>query len=322
MQNKEMKETTSQTTHRFPPFSGGTFVVALSQKRVIRLGKKGRAGDPVGMLDAILTSDVPKDEGATTYALLLNAKGRILTDATVLRDGEELLLVVEEAGLEGALQTLGKYAPFSRVEVEETELFATGVFGDGAEALMTEPPAVGCSGRVEVGGREMLAFGTPLPLAGEILLSPGSPEELMEAMKAAGASVASEDDYETARIHAAVPKFGADITPDNFPAEAHLEGRAVDFTKGCYPGQETVARMHYRGQPNKYLHRFTVKEGEVAAGTPISRNGKNVGYVTSIAPLQINGETFALGYLKRKADPNGELVAGDAMLEVSAPETI
>ena len=130
-----------------------------------------------------------------------------------------------------------------------------------------------------------------------------------------GATSASADAYETARIEAGVPRFGADITPENFPGESENSlGRAVSFGKGCYPGQETVARMHYRGSPNKTLRSFAVEGPPPEPGEDIFQGEKRVGRLTSVSPLRPNGETLALGYLARSADAAGPLGAGEASL--------
>lgn len=271
------------------------------------------------MLDAILTSDVPKDPAAVARALLLNPKGRILADLTMVRDGEDLLLVTEAEGAEAAEETLGRYAPFSRVEVTGTDLGVIGVFGPDAGRLVPEAPASGSSVRAEIGGHEAIVCGVELPAEGlHVILDERNVPDAVEAMKSSGATPTEEAVYEAARVYRSIPRFGLDVTQENFPAEAHLEERAVDFTKGCYPGQETVARMHYRGQPSKSLHRFIV-EGEAKTGTPIVQNDKSVGHLTSVSPLPLGGDTYALGYLKRRADVDGELVAGSATLEVSTP---
>ena len=128
---------------------------------------------------------------------------------------------------------------------------------------------------VPVGGYDLI--GPPEDLAG------GSAEHLTET----GATTAGLDAYETARIEAGVPRFGADITPENFPGESEnsLE-RAVSFEKGCYPGQETVARMHYRGSPNKKLYRFELEPGPMEppeAGDEILQGGKKLaGPISSV----------------------------------------
>ncbi|MGH3106014.1 MAG: YgfZ/GcvT domain-containing protein, partial [Rubrobacteraceae bacterium] len=116
------------------------------------------------------------------------------------------------------------------------------------------------------------------------------------------------------RIEAGVPRFGSDITPENFPAEAGILERAVSFEKGCYPGQETVARMHYRGHPNRELHRFVVEGTPPGSGAEIAQSGRQVGWITSVAPLPVDGKILALGYLHRNADPRGELESGETRL--------
>jgi len=120
--------------------------------------------------------------------------------------------------------------------------------------------------------------------------------------------------YETARIEAGIPRFGSDITPENFTAEAGILERAVSFEKGCYPGQETVARMHYRGHPNKTLYRLAIEGTPPAPGTEIFQGEKKVGHLTSLTSLPMNGEIFALGYLSRNANPQDTLHAADATL--------
>jgi len=126
----------------------------------------------------------------------------------------------------------------------------------------------------------------------------------------AGAIPADHDAYETARVAACVPRFGVDITPENFPAEAGILERAVSFSKGCYPGQETVARMRYRGHPNKTLHRLAVEGPLPDPGTPIAQDGKQVGKISSSAPLPVNGRHLALGYLSRNTRTDAPLSAG------------
>ena len=91
-----------------------------------------------------------------------------------------------------------------------------------------------------------------MPVGGYDLLGPSDAlETARNHLRERGAVAAGLDAYEAARIEAGVPRFGSDITPENFPAEAGILERAVSFEKGCYPGQETVARMHYRGHPNR-----------------------------------------------------------------------
>ena len=159
----------------------------------------------------------------------------------------------------------------------------------------------------------MLVTGVAVPTPGFDLLGP---EEALRAarehLRQAGAEPVSPEVYETTRVEAGLPRFGADITPENFPAEASILDRAVSFSKGCYPGQETVAKMYYRGRPNRTLHRLEIEGPLPSPGAPILQEEKQVGTITSIAPLTIDGRTLALGYLSRNAQKNAPLSAGEA----------
>jgi len=169
--------------------------------------------------------------------------------------------------------------------------------------------------------------GVAMPISGYDLIGPaGSLGTVREHLIGAGATPAGQDAYETARIVAGVPRFGVDITPENFPGESEISlERAVSFGKGCYPGQETVARMHYRGSPNKRLYRFELEPGPTeppVAGDEILQNQKGlvgptssvdvVGRLTSVATSPGDGTFYALGYLARKADPEAPMRAEDA----------
>ncbi len=295
----------------------GAALVDLSHKTLLRLaGEKA-----VEMLNATLTNEVPEGDNRGVYALLLNPKGRIQTDLRVLKGGGEVLLDAEPEGSTAAKELLGRYAPFYRVEVEDlSEADAPwsilGLYGprtrelvDGLELAEHE------TAQKTVGGATVLVTGVAVPVPGYDLLGPA------DALRAArdhlagrGAVPVGLHAYETARIKAGVPRFGSDITPENFPAEAGILERAVNFEKGCYPGQETVARMYYRGHPNKVLHRFAVEGAPPPPGTTILQNGKRVGEITSLAPLPVEAETFALGYLSRNADTQDALRAGNATL--------
>src|SRR5215208_4743018 len=286
----------------------GAGLVDRYERIVLRL--TGR--NPVGMLDAILTNKLPKEANLGVYAALLNPKGRIQTDLRVLKSGEDVLVDTEPEGAEAAREILSRYAPFSRVEIEDLSLKnvswgSLGLYGPHA----SEHESTG----LEVSGTKVLAAGVAAPVPGLDLLGP---EEALRAVRdhleRAGAEPVSPETYETARIEAGLPRFGTDITPENFPAEAGILDRAVSFSKGCYPGQETVAKMYYRGRPNRTLHRLKIEGPLPSPGTPILQEEKQVGTITSIAPLIIDGRTLALGYLSRNAKEDAPLFAGEATI--------
>jgi tRNA-modifying protein YgfZ len=293
----------------------GAALVDLFHKTIVRLGGEGA----VGMLNATLTNEVPRAVNGGVYALLLNPKGRIQADLRVLKDEGDVLIDTEPEG--AAKELLGRYAPFSRVRVEDlSEADAAwgvlGLYGPRAEELLGGPGlAEHETAALKVGGADLLAAGVAVPVPGYDLLGPADAlGAARDSLARRGAVQASPRAYETARIKAGIPRFGSEITPENFPAETGILERAVSFEKGCYPGQETVARMRYRGHPNKLLHRFAVEGPPPPPDTPILLAGKQVGKVTSVAPLPVEGETFALGYLSRNADPRGALHAGNATL--------
>jgi folate-binding protein YgfZ len=292
----------------------GAAIVDRPERRLLRLTGK----DPVGMLNALLTNDVPTQVNRGAYALLLNPKGRVQTDLRAVKVAEEILIDTDPEGSEAAKEILGRYAPFSRVKLEELfDWKVLGLYGPRASDLLEKPDLEEHeTKKAEIGGVSVLIVGVSVPVGGYDLIGPSEAlGAVRERLIGLGAILADFDSYETARIAAGVPRFGADITPENFPGESEdLLERAVSFEKGCYPGQETVARMHYRGHPNKELHRFAVEGTPPAPGTPISQNGRQVGKATSVAPLPVDGRYLALGYLSRNADKQGVLQAGEATL--------
>lgn len=303
-------------------------VVDRPERKLLRLA--GR--DPVGMLNAVLTNHVPTREGHGAYAMLLNPKGRVQADLRVLDAIGEVLVDTERECARTTEEILGRYAPFSRVSLDELPGWKVlGLYGPRAASLLGDPDlAEHETKQVELGGVSVLVVGVAVPVGGYDLVGPVDTLSVVrEHLVEHGAVRAGHDAYETARIAAGIPRFGADITPENFPGES--EGslqRAVDFGKGCYPGQETVARMHYRGSPNKKLYRLELAPEQTEppeVGTSVLQGGEQpsgkddvVGRLTSVSPLAVAGRVYALGYLTRKADPERPLRAEGA--EVLAVE--
>ena len=310
----------------------GAAFVDRSDRKLLRLTGK----DPIGMLNAVLTNDVPTHEDRGIYAMLLDRKGRIQTDLRVVRADDEILIDTEPEGAEAAKEILARYAPFSRVKLEVlSDWEVLGLYGPRATGLLGNPDlAEHEATRAEIGGVSVLIVGVAVPVSGYDLIGPA---EALAAVRQhlieTGATTAGADAHETARIEAGVPRFGADITPENFPGESEnsLE-RAISFEKGCYPGQETVARMHYRGSPNKKLYRFELEPGSMEppeAGDEILQGEEKlvgpissvnvVGWLTSVASPQVDGKVYALGYLARKADLQAPMRAEDVKVLASKP---
>jgi folate-binding protein YgfZ len=296
----------------------GVALVDRPERSLLRLSGK----DPAGMLNAVLTNDVPAQENLGAYAMLLNPKGRVQTDLRAVKTRGEILVDTEPEGAEAAGEILGRYAPFSRVKlVELRDWKVLGLYGPRAAELLERPDlAEHGTKQVEINGIPVLVVGVAVPVVGYDLIAPSDTlDEIRGLLIGRGAVPADHAAYETARIAAGIPRFGTDITPDNFPGESkNILERAVSFGKGCYPGQETVARMHYRGSPNKRLYRFELETGQEeapAAGDEVLQGEKGtVGRLTSVTPFPVDGKIYALGYLARKADQETPLRVEDATI--------
>ena len=134
--------------------------------------------------------------------------------------------------------------------------------------------------------------------------------ELVDEDAPAAASPIGEEELERLRIRARTPRLGSELDDRVMPAEAGLDERAISFTKGCYPGQEPVARLHYRGHPNRGLRVLALDGGELPPyDAELELDGKVVGRVTSAVSDQEHG-VVALGFVRRE-------VPGDATLELA-----
>jgi folate-binding protein YgfZ len=124
----------------------------------------------------------------------------------------------------------------------------------------------------------------------------------------------SEEAAECVRIEAGRPRLGLDMDADTMPQEAGINERAVSFSKGCYVGQETVARLHYRGKPNRHLRGLRLSE-PAERGTEIAFGGKVVGRLGSTCVSPRLGP-IALALVRREAEPGAAVDVGGAPAEV------
>src|SRR5215207_9452059 len=156
----------------------GAAVVDRSDRRLLRL--TGR--DPIGMLNAVLTNDVPAHGDRGIYAMLLDPKGRIQTDLRVVKAGDETLIDSEQEGAQAAKEILARYAPFSRVRLEELSGWdVLGLYGPRATGLLGNPDLTEHeAARAEIGGASVLVVGVAVPVSGYDLIGP--PEALASAL--------------------------------------------------------------------------------------------------------------------------------------------
>ncbi len=283
-----------------------TGVIDMSDRAKIELTGSER----VPFLDGILTVDIKVlAPGTSAYALLLNEKSRVLGDLRVYAFPESLVLDIEAAQKPTILGILEK----ARVsdDVEFRDLGPTGhlgVHGPRADDAVTR--AVG----VDVRGLTLDAYVSfpvdeshaghaarmrPTGEQGFAIWSPGSNlAESWEALVRAGAAPIGREAYEVLRIEAGVPRFGADMSEKTLALEVAPES-ALSFTKGCYVGQETVARGTYVGQVRRKLLGLRIDaDTPPVRGDPVLRGDQKVGWVTSAAWSPTLGWGVALALLR------------------------
>jgi len=219
-------------------------------------------------LQRMVSNDV---SGDVCEALLLTAKGRVIAPLVVWRRGPDDFLLLTEAGLGDVVRTTLLRARFAtKCEVEREEHTSTIVFDADAEGVPNRD------------------YGEPA----------------VEVLDADLEPTLGEDELELLRIEAATPAWGKEIDEKVLPAEAGLDERAISYTKGCYPGQEPIARLHYRGHVNRRLRVLDVDAAE--PGDEVEHEGKAVGRVTSA----VQGR--ALAYVRVEIPDDAALRVGGA----------
>jgi len=229
--------------------------------------------DAVAYLNRMLSNDVP-EEGSVD-ALLLTAKARVIAPVLVWRRGADDVLLLTEPELGEALRTqLVRMRFAAKCEIEPEEHVSTVVLG-GSEGIPNRD------------------YGVP-------------------AVEVLDSDLDGDADLERLRIEAATPRYGRELDDRVLPAEAGLEERAISFTKGCYPGQEPIARQHHRGKVNRRLRVLEV-EGAPAAETPVVHGEKEVGRVTSAV------DGLALAYVRVEVPDDAELIVAGARARLHWP---
>ncbi len=263
-------------------------------------------------LQGQLTNDVEAlavDEGL--YAALLDRKGHMQADMRVLRLGEaEIWIDTEPEGIPAARRHLEMYKIGREVEVEDVGEARAIVSLIGPRSVqLAGSPALAeddCE-RTAIEGIECIAVGTAFGI--DLIAPADNRERLIVALAAAGAPEVGPEAVEILRIESGTPRFGGEMDAATMPAEAGIVERAVSFTKGCYIGQETVARLHYKGKPNRHLRGLRLS-GSSGSGAELRLGEKEVGRVggSCISPLL---GPIALAIVRREAEPGAELRVGE-----------
>jgi len=275
--------------------------------------------DAAEYLQGQITNDLDALEpGEGRYAALLDRKGHIQADMRALRlsDGE-FLLVSEAAAGPALLRHLSTYKIGREVEVRDRSgaLALISVLGPraqelvGAQGLAPEH----ASREVSIGGSTARAIATDSGV--DVLCATEDAPAVISALREAGAEPASEAAAEIARIESGRPSFAGELASAPMPAEAGIVERAIDFEKGCYIGQEPVARLHYRGKPNRTLRGLRLS-APAEPGATLTLGDKEVGSVASACVSPANGP-IALAIVRREAEPGSSVeVQGSGAAEV------
>jgi folate-binding protein YgfZ len=263
-------------------------------------------------LQGQLTNDIEAlAPGEGCYAALLDRKGHMQADMRVLRLADDEVWVDTEAiALPPARRHLSMYKVGREVEVEDVseDRALLSLIGPRSAELSGAPPLPEHeSESLNVNGVECLAVGTVLGI--DLIASAEDGERLRAALAEAGAVEVSPGAVEILRIEAGTPRFGAEMDPLTMPAEAGIVEAAVNFEKGCYIGQETVARLHYRGKPNRHLRGLRLS-APAAPGEALLAGEKEVGRVGGSCVSPVHGP-IALAILRREAEPGTELSLGE-----------
>jgi folate-binding protein YgfZ len=232
--------------------------------------------DAADYLQRMVSNDVEAlAAGEACPALLLTAKARVIAPVVVWRRGEQDFLVLTEPELGEIVRALlTRMRLRAQCEIELEEHTSVLVFGVDAEGIRTDFPGA------------------------------------VEAVDSDLAPTLEPAELERRRIEAGVPRWGREIDERILPAEAGLDATHVDFAKGCYPGQEPVARLHYRGHPNRGLR--VLELGEVPDyDAELVHDGKAVGRVTSAARRE-DGSVVALAYVRTEVPEDAQLVLSHA----------
>jgi tRNA-modifying protein YgfZ len=280
-------------------------------------GKLALSGaDSATFLQGQVSNDVERlTPGTGCYAAFLTPKGKMLGDIRILRADDELLLDTERPALQALFNMIRRFSLGYQVELHKrtVERGMLSLIGPdavqlaGAGRLSVEREHA--HAMVEVPGSGLPARAIRTDVGVDLLCHAADTDGLRDALVQAGAIAIGEAAAECLRVEHGRPRYGIDLDDTVIPQEAGLNERAVSFTKGCYVGQETVARLYYRGKPNRQLRGLRLS-GEAEAGEELGLDGRSVGRVTSVASSPRFGP-IALGFVRREAPVGSTVSVGD-----------
>ena len=255
-----------------------------------------------------VTNDVEGlSPGEGCYAAFLNPKGKMQGDLRILDTGDELWLDTEREALQPLFTMIHRYKLGSDLELHKRTLQQglLSLIGPQAREIAGADdlaPTEHANAQAQIDGIPVLLVATDAGV--DLVTDAERTQELADALRARGARDVAEGAAEALRVQRGRPRFGREMDESTIPQEAGINERAVSFTKGCYVGQETVARLHYRGKPNRHLRGLRLS-GPAETGAELRLGDKVVGRVGTVA-----GER-ALAIVRREAEPGATLTVGE-----------
>ena len=233
----------------------------------------------------------------------------------------ELLLDTERVALQGLFDMIRRFKIGYDVELHKrtVERGMISLIGPQAQRVAAADglaAAEHANAPVEIAGIAALAVRTDVGV--DLICEASDSERLSGALLARGAVAVSEQAAECVRVERGRPRYGIDIDETTIPQEAGLNERAVSFTKGCYVGQETVARLHYRGKPNRHLRGLRLS-APAERGEQLRLGERPVGLLASVAQSPELGP-IALALVRREAEPGTTLSVGEHGLSAEVAE--
>jgi folate-binding protein YgfZ len=274
----------------------------------------------VDCMQGLLTYDVAKPgDGSMVYGALLTPKGMIVVDAWVLRESGSFTLLVPPRGRDTALEVLRRSLPprLARVtDLSATDRAAWLVGAHAFEALLRSglaplPETCGRVTRLDTTGGALRVALAPEAAPFTAVASGPAPaiDRFTTALLGAGAGIGEAGDLEASRMLRGWPALGAEIDERTLPQEVRYdELGGVSYTKGCYTGQETVARLHFRGHTNRELRGLVWRESAPLADDLVRHGEREVGTVRSV--LALDDRRLGLAVMRRDVAPGAQVLAG------------
>ncbi len=282
-------------------------------------GKLALTGeDAAECLNGQVTNDVMTVEpGCGKYATFLTTKGQMLGDLRIVRTADTLELDTERATLQPLFDLLRVATVGHDAELHKRTLQRglISLVGPRAKVVAQVEDLGSCEFRnapFTVSGIPAHVIVTEFGV--DILCAAEDVEAIKATLVERGATTITDAELEVARISKGRPRFGVELDERTMPQEAGLNDRAVSFTKGCYVGQETVARLFYRGKPNRHLRGLRFAEAPTGDGT-VTFGDKPVGQVRRVADSPLVG-TVAMAILRREVEPGATVECGGTTAQV------